>query len=298
MGHPQHLLQNAIGNPTANVAPAPTQIPYQQQVQQPVPAQMQPQAQPNQDPNLAGWPTNEQVLQDWQGPNGIAYLNQYAVGLENQVQEQEQVIQRQHQTLEALEPHMARYEALENLAFDPDQLAEYTAWAFGPEGPWPVEQPLPQGQMQYDHAGNPIGMFAPQQTIPVQEPQYQLPPEYQMAPQMQPQVQAPPYQQGPYGVVPGQNAVNPTQSIQDYNAELAALAQQRDQMQMTQQAVLGQPPMARPNFPGGYPNQGSNASPADLLGQTLATDPSRTPDLVSQLFNNGSFMNTTLVHEV
>ena len=316
MAHPS-LLTNPVGNPSANVAPPQQQVPYQQQVANTQPVQMQPQHQPSQDPDLVGWPTNEQVLQTWSGPNGIAQLNQYTVQLENHVGEQEQVIQQQHETLQSLEPHMHRYEALEGVVFDPDQLAEYASWAFGSEGPWPVQQQqqLPVAQMQYDQMGNPLGYVPPMN--PVQDPQYNLPPGYQpqvpdqyqqmLAPQMgqmPPQGQVDSYAQmqgqpnpygAPMGPVPGQNAVNPNVSIQQHDAEMARLAQERDQYLAAQQAFGN--PVGRPNFPGGYANQGGNLNPADLLGQTLSIDPSRTPDLVTQLFNSGAFMNTNLVHQ-
>lgn len=76
--------------------------------------------------------STEELIQQF-GPRAAEILNEYACQLEDQLQALTQQYEesmayniRSFETVQALAPHIQRYQAMENLLTDPDKLAAYT----------------------------------------------------------------------------------------------------------------------------------------------------------------------------
>jgi hypothetical protein len=76
--------------------------------------------------------STEELIQQF-GPRAAEILNEYACQLEDQMEALNQAYQesmaynvRSYETIQALAPHIQRYQAMENLMTDPDKLAAYT----------------------------------------------------------------------------------------------------------------------------------------------------------------------------
>lgn len=88
--------------------------------------------------------STEELIQQF-GPRAAEILNEYACQLEDQLQALAQQYQesmaynvRSFETIQALVPHIQRYQAMETLLTDPDRLAAYTVDYFT------YVQPLPE----------------------------------------------------------------------------------------------------------------------------------------------------------
>jgi hypothetical protein len=88
--------------------------------------------------------STEELIQQF-GPRAAEILNEYACQLEDKMEALTQAYQesmaynvRSFETIQALAPHIQRYQAMENLMTDPDSLAAYTVDFFT------YVQPLPE----------------------------------------------------------------------------------------------------------------------------------------------------------
>lgn len=110
---------------------------------------------PNLSPSVSGKTDNfpgrkiqsnsstEQLIQQF-GPRAAEILNEYACQLEDRMQAMTQAYQesmdynvRSFETIQALAPHIQRYQAMENLMTNPDSLAAYTVDFFTHVQPLP-----------------------------------------------------------------------------------------------------------------------------------------------------------------
>lgn len=88
--------------------------------------------------------STEELIKQF-GPRAAEIINEYACHLEDKLQALTQAYQesmdyniRSFETIQALAPHIQRYQAMENLLTDPDKLAAYTVDYFT------YVQPLPE----------------------------------------------------------------------------------------------------------------------------------------------------------
>lgn len=87
--------------------------------------------------------STEELIQQF-GPRAAEILNEYACNLEDQLQALTQQYQesmaynvRSFETVQALAPHIQRYQAMETLLTDPNRLAQYTVDYFTHVQPLP-----------------------------------------------------------------------------------------------------------------------------------------------------------------
>jgi hypothetical protein len=95
------------------------------------------------------------------GADAPAVLNNYAVQIEDSLIATNDQLQEAVGLLQELQ---AEHQSYEQILTDPDILADYTCEFFGPEGPYPVEEPA--GQV----VGNP-GITPQQQAAAIQQQQ-------------------------------------------------------------------------------------------------------------------------------
>ena len=97
------------------------------------------------------------------GADAPAVLNNYAVQIEDALVKTNGQLQ---EAVGLLKEIQAEHQSYEQILTDPDVLADYTCEFFGPNGPYPVEEPAGQGQV----VGNP-GITPQQQAAALQQQQ-------------------------------------------------------------------------------------------------------------------------------
>ena len=122
------------------------------------------------------------------GADAPAVLNNYAVQIEDALVTTNSQLQ---EAVGLLKEIQAEHQSYETILTDPDVLADYTCEFFGANGPYPVEEPVGQGQV----VGNP-GITPQQQAAALQ--QQQAAAQAQADPRFaRPQMPVPPQPQAP-----------------------------------------------------------------------------------------------------